>query len=76
MIQINIKITNTIGEWHGFLQTEPNLTLDEANAIVDGLISNVNNIKHLAIGHNDKSQTVFTDSVLTASIINCQVFEY
>jgi hypothetical protein len=70
MIQINVKITNAIGIWDGSLQIETNTTKDEADNIVDQLIQNANNIKHLAIKHTDGSQSVFTESILSSSVIS------
>lgn len=69
MIRINVTITNAIGTWVGFMATNGIETAEQANSVVDQLIENTNNIKHLAITHEDGSQSTFPEGILAASVI-------
>lgn len=76
IIKIRVKIIHPLGHFEGFLQTtDENITKDEANEVVTGLIENVNSITYLALVDSDGSQTVFTKNILSSAIITYSVLE-
>lgn len=73
-MKINVCIINRHGRFQGFL-TEKELTEAEANETVDTLIASVNNLRHLGLRHDDGSQSVFNEKILSESILQFNVTE-
>ena len=74
-MKINVCIINRHGRFQGFLQTEKELTEAEANEAVDTLIASVNNLRQLGLRHDDGSQSVFNEKILSESILQFNVTE-
>lgn len=74
-MKINVHITHRLGKFAGNLQTDKEMTEAEANETVDTLIASINHLRHLGIWHEDGSQTVFNEKILSESILRFSVTE-
>lgn len=72
-MKIEVTVTNRLGTFIGFLQTEQPLTEVEANETIDTLISSINHLRHLGLRADDGSQLVFGEKVIRESILQFSI---
>lgn len=75
IIKICVKIIHTLGVFQGYLQTTENITRQEAEEVVSGMIESTGNITYLALIHSDGFQTVVSKNILETALVAYKVTE-
>jgi hypothetical protein len=73
MVRINVEVIHQLGRFKGFMEHDGDITVDQANIVIDGLIENANNIERLAVRSADGSQTVFNTTILSSAILTFSI---
>ena len=75
MIRIDVLVQNSFGHWYGFMDTQPNLTKEDAEAAVEELTLQANRFERLVIRQKDGTQVVFNKQILETAVISFLVSE-
>lgn len=75
MSRVQIKVTNSLGTFEGFIALAANSTLEDASDTMKALIGGINTIQFLSIEDGNGTATVFPENVLRESVISAKAVE-